>query len=184
MKVPANLDNLINPGPALKFQRILFPFDFSDLAEQALEKATAIAARNNSSLTLVHVVEPIVHGIGFALVPPEMDAINLREMARAQKRLQPIRSDVMAAGVKCRTVARLGRTWRGIVQTAEELKTDLIVMATHGRTGLDHALLGSTAERVVQHAPCSVLILRNGPTKRNHGTTRSQRNSRKAAREP
>ena len=69
-------------------------------------------------------------------------------------------SSAKAAGVKTQSKTITGVPWNEIVRLAEEAHTDLIVMATHGRTGLGHALIGSVAEKVVRHAPCAVLVVR------------------------
>jgi nucleotide-binding universal stress UspA family protein len=71
-----------------------------------------------------------------------------------------LRALATGAGVRATEIVRLGRAWHEIVQIAREEKVDMLVIATHGYTGLRHALLGSVAEKVVRHASCPVLIVR------------------------
>ena len=64
------------------------------------------------------------------------------------------------SGIKTHHVVRLGRAWQEVVEIAREVKSDLIILATHGYTGLKHVLLGSVAEKILRHAPCPVLSVR------------------------
>ena len=100
------------------------------------------------------------------LVPPKVleDVIN-----SAEEEIQNIPPPAWSSGKKVVRVVRIGSTFDTIVQYAKDNAIDLIVLGTHGRTGLSHVLLGSVAERVVQHAACSVLTVRsNRPVKVSH----------------
>jgi nucleotide-binding universal stress UspA family protein len=72
-------------------------------------------------------------------------------------RLQALDAD---SGIRTQHIVRLGRAWQEVIEIAQEMKCDMIILATHGYTGLKHALLGSVAEKIVRHAPCPVLTVR------------------------
>jgi nucleotide-binding universal stress UspA family protein len=148
----------------LTISRILVPVDFSAYSERALDYAIALAARLDASLHLLHVVEdPMVTG---ALVPEGVmtDFAELRAelMADAEQRLLAYRGQAERAGVPVVTAARWGFTSATILEYAAGLNIDLVVMGTHGRTGMAHLLMGSVAERVVRQAACPVLTVRHG----------------------
>jgi nucleotide-binding universal stress UspA family protein len=104
----------------------------------------------------------------------------LEEQRRAAKaELADLAARLAKRGVKVRTLLREGTPHRAIVDAAKQPGTDLIVMGTHGRTGMSRLLLGSVAELVIRHAPCPVLTVRGGkPRKPRTGTTRPPRSSR------
>jgi universal stress protein A len=141
------------------WKRILVPTDFSDPSTEALATAVAFAQLSGATLDLVHVaVEAsfvLPPPVDLAPVPIDMSAI----MARVNDSLASEEARVRAAGISCETAVLVGRPDAEIVARASATDAQLIVMGTHGRSGLAHALLGSIAERVVQHAPCPVLIV-------------------------
>jgi universal stress protein A len=138
---------------------ILVPVDFSPSSNKALDYATTLARQFNAKLTLLHVVEPVATPDFAATFPLVMEDDEL--MAAAKERLEKL---VKSARIPDRTVektlVRFGRSFHEIAEAARTLKADLIVISTHGYTGLKHVLLGSTTERVVRHAPCPVLVVR------------------------
>lgn len=141
--------------------RILVPTDFSPTSDAALDFAKTIARTFGASLHLVHVFEdPAVAGgfpEAYAPLPPDMRAA-LVEDANTQlaKRL----SDEERERYRATTTIVSGVGATAIVEYAQEHDVDLIVMGTHGRTGMAHLLIGSVAERVVRLAPCPVLTVR------------------------
>lgn len=157
---PSPASKKASSKPPLSPRRILVPIDFSSLSNQAVERAVSIAQQNNSELLLVHVVEPVIYPVDFLVVPSEMEDANLQLLKSAKERLTALTKDLVARGLKCESVAAIGRAHHQIVETARKKNTDLIILPTHGHTGLKHVYLGSTAERVVRHAPCSVLVVR------------------------
>lgn len=154
-------DEVINLVPLLlRLQTILVPIDFSKEGDKALQYALRFADQFGSKLVLLHVVEPIVYyGGDFGSLSAVTDTT---EIVRATK----IKLDIlcMERGIGPRllekTLVRTGKPFVEIVDAAQSLKADLIVISTHGYTGLKHAVMGSTSERVVRHAPCPVLVVR------------------------
>ena len=151
--------DVIELVPALlKIKEILVPIDFSEPSLKALKYAVAFAEQFGAHVALLHVVEPVVVP-DFAYVPLAMD--NDRIAAGAKNKLEQMcKKDGLGRRLVQKKLVRTGSPFREITDTARRLKADLIVIATHGYTGLAHALLGSTAERVVRHAPCPVLTVR------------------------
>jgi nucleotide-binding universal stress UspA family protein len=138
---------------------ILVPTDFSELSEQALGTAIDFARVFKAGIELVHVyVEPT-----YVLPPPVEVAtfpfVTADVLAKVQEGLDAEQERVEAAGIPCKTTALTGRAAPEIVAHAKEIGADMIVMGTHGRSGLEHAILGSVAERVVHRAPCPVLVV-------------------------
>jgi universal stress protein A len=140
-------------------QHILVPIDFSADADQALEYAIALASTLQARLTLLHVL---------LTVPPWSEGARglpedyLRKLvAEVQQGLATRQQRVQDAGLEGHSLLVYGVPFQGILDTAQEQKVDLIIMSTHGRTGLKHALLGSVAEKVVRLAPCPVLVTRS-----------------------
>ena len=151
----------------MKIQRILFPTDFSELSQAAEKCACDLADEFDAELHVLHVLHNLwltmPQTAAALLIPPEtlVDVI-----IHAEKEIQNSPPPAWAPGKKVVRAVRTGSTYDTIVQYAKENSIDLIVIGTHGRTGLPHVLLGSVAERVVQYAPCSVLTVRpDRPTK-------------------
>lgn len=148
-------------APALRIQRVLMPMDFSEPAREALIYARLLAEHFHSELILVHVTE-------LPFVDPnlaEIDTQTFEENARqsAQEQLDKTVAVLRAAGVTVTGRVLTGVPWNEVVEFARRTGVDLIVAGTHGYTGLKHILLGSTAERILRHAPCPVLVVRHGP---------------------
>jgi universal stress protein A len=143
----------------VKIQQILVPVDFSNCSKKALAYAVPFARQFGAQITLLHVVEfaPII-GTEFT----EVDFTALEERARndATAQLQKLASEQLEQGVRLRAQITSGRAWSEVVEVAKVQEIDLIVISTHGHTGLKHSLLGSIAEKVVRHAPCPVLVVR------------------------
>ena len=140
-------------------QNILVPTDFSKSSELALGAARMLAEQNDARVTLVHVlaIEPLAVG------QVQQDMERNRELeAAVHGHLDAVREEHFGGLADVKTVlVRAGHTAIAICELAEEQGVDMIVMATHGRTGLARLLIGSVAEAVIRHAPCPVLLLRS-----------------------
>ncbi len=146
----------------MKASKIIFPTDFSHTGDAALALASLLARETGATLLLVHVEEPpIAYGGGEMYYGvPEPAYEEIERMLRAVKPTDP--------EVKYEHRLISGDPASAIVQLAEEEGADMIVMGTHGRTGLRRLLMGSVAEAVVRRAPCPVLTFKNtasGPEK-------------------
>lgn len=137
-------------------QTILIPVDFSEPSNQALQAGKELAKRlGGVKVVLVHIVEEIEYYPGFVM-PPIFE--ELQENAR--KEVEGVAKGLQAEGIPVDVEVRIGSPSQQIVQLAKALPADLIVMGTHGRTGVSHALLGSIAEKVVRKAHCPVMTVR------------------------
>jgi nucleotide-binding universal stress UspA family protein len=145
----------------MSMQHILVPIDFSPYATQALDFAIDLASKLSARLTLLHAIDVIPLGLaegGVALPPTYIDTLE----AEMQQSLETYSRRVQEAGLNCDIMIVQGTPFQSIIDAARDKQVDLIIMGTHGRTGLKHLLLGSVAEKVVRLAPCPVLITR-GP---------------------
>jgi len=145
---------LMNPAP-LKLRKILVPVDFSECSRKALHYATALAKQCQAEILLLHVLEmpPIpVQAFETAFLEAPAEESVEKELSEWQAQV--------GSTAPVKTLVCSGSASPEIVRTADENNMDLIVIGSHGRTGLARLLLGSTAERVVRHAPCPVLVVR------------------------
>lgn len=149
------------PAGPFQLKTILVPVDFSSFSDKALDYAVAFARQFQASVILVHVVEPVVYPENYTTLPAVNDDIQSSLLRAAETRLADHCKRLEVDRIEVRPLTRLGRPFTEITDAAKELKVDLIILATHGYTGLKHVLLGSTAERVVRHAPCPVLTVRH-----------------------
>ena len=152
--------------PKLKIKKILVPTDFSSAAKNALAYASDIAKQFGAKITVLHVVEPMPTS-DFSAYPL---ALPLDEMLKENKRsLDRFARHELDEKLLQGTRLSVGRPFREITAAARSLNADLIIIATHGHTGLAHAILGSTAERVVRYSPCPVLTVREKENKSTKG---------------
>ena len=143
----------------MNIKKVLFPTDFSTPADKAFEYACFMAESNKADLELLHVVDQIsglTYYEGLAITPMEI-AENMTK--RAREGLQAL-VDRVEGSVNVVESVRQGSAWFQICEAAEKGNADMIVIGSHGRTGLSHALMGSVAERVARHASSPVLIVR------------------------
>ena len=140
----------------MRLRHILVPVDFSPNARRALQLANPLAARFHARITLLHVVEPVVYPGEMGILVP--DSTNTSVASRRQ--LAMLAHKFIPKKLQGKIAVRTGSPYYEIAEAARQLKMDLIVLTTHGYTGLKRVLLGGTAERVVRHAPCPVLTVR------------------------
>jgi nucleotide-binding universal stress UspA family protein len=140
------------------FNRILCPIDFDGNSLDALRLARRIAERDKATLYVLHVVPPQDPLVMSA------PAITQRDEEHARTELQKV-SNAELKGVDHEVLLRFGHPAEEIVAAESETKAELLVMATHGRTGVSHFIMGSVAERVVRESACPVLTVR---MKTNH----------------
>jgi len=144
---------------AVKIHRILVPLDFSDQAGAILEWAVHLAEEHGSRLYLLHAYHLPVEfqQMEGAYLPAEFWT---QVKAEAEKTLEGHAAKIRAKGIEVDCIVCEGYPATAIEEEAERNQIDLIVIGTHGHTGLKHLLLGSVAERVVQKAPCPVLTVK------------------------
>ena len=138
---------------------IVVPTDFSESSAIALRAAVQLARTFRVPIEVLHV--DIDSSL---LLPPPADVISVpalfeRIQADSAQRLEKVVAEARQAGVVCTSASEYGRSHSAIVEHARRRGAGLVVMGSHGRHGLGHALLGSVAEKVVEHAPCAVLVV-------------------------
>jgi len=144
---------------SFSLKHILVPVDFSQCSLKALQYAVAFARQFKASITLLYVVQQyylpgdFTGGLDYSALEREIEENSARE-------LEAIANQQVGKKAPWKVLLRMGRPVDQISQVADELNVDLIILATHGHTGLKHVVLGSTAENVVRHAPCPVLTVR------------------------
>ncbi|HEX2871158.1 MAG TPA: universal stress protein [Polyangiaceae bacterium] len=143
------------------FKHILVPTDFSPSSADAIELAIEMATRFDAELTLLHVWElPVYPYMELIINPAELTASI--EKAAAECLASKLK-EVHARLPRARSKLSMGIPWREIVAAINESKADLLIMGTHGRRGLEHAIMGSVAEKLVRLSPIPVLTVRGTP---------------------
>jgi nucleotide-binding universal stress UspA family protein len=146
----------------LNVQTILLPTDFSDCAIFALPYAATIARATGASLICLHVVETVVPAVGYTGMSEPLPIGDISEQLEnsAERELPKIAASGACSGLKVEELIVHGEAATEIVRVAKERSVDLIVVSSHGRTGWGRILFGSTAEAVVRHAECPVLVVK------------------------
>ncbi len=151
----------------IELKKILFPTDFSDPSKEALKYALSFAREHDAQLIALHVINKQLFSEGLNL--PRVISIDALEEAMAKeaaRRMVDFFSDVVGIDkINFKKIVLQGNPFLEIIKFAKENDIDMIVIGTHGRSGLEHILLGSTAEKVVRKAPCPVLSVK--PAQRN-----------------
>ena len=146
----------------MDFRSILVPTDFSECARRAAPVAAQLARLTGASVICLHVVEPVVQPLGWTPVAEPMPAAELGERMEesAARDLPAFSKSEEFAGLAVEDLIAHGEPASEIVRVAGERGVGLIVISSHGRTGLGRILFGSTAESVVRHARCPVLVVK------------------------
>lgn len=141
-------------------KKILVPIDFSDYSKKALQYTVKFAEEMNAEISLVYVIEPVVYPADLSMgqmVIPQSD-INLSH--KSAEELETFAKSEIGEKLNYKVMVKTGKPFIEIIETAKEINADLIIISTHGHTGVEHLLFGSTAEKVVRKAPCPVLTIR------------------------
>ncbi len=140
---------------------ILVPIDFSDLSREAFFVACDVARKFGATLMVMHVTDFISPSLYFAegMLRLESDSELIDLRIATEKEIEKLMADERARSLRIHPILAMGVPSREIAEKAKHHKVDLIVMSTHGRTGISHFLLGSVAEDVIRKAPCPVLTL-------------------------
>lgn len=144
----------------LKINKILVPIDFSDYSKAALRYAVNFAKLFNAEIILIYVVEPVIYPPDFSMGQIAIPTVTTEFDDRAKEELRKLASNEIPSQINVQTVLKTGKPFVEIIDTAAELDVDIIIIATHGHSGVEHILFGSTAEKVVRKAPCPVLTIR------------------------
>ena len=146
----------------MQIRTILLPTDFSECGNSALVSATELARKFSASIICLHVIEPIVPTVGYSGMTEPLPIADITEQLEdsAERELPKLAECEECTGIDVEEMIVHGDAAAEIVRVAKERDVDLIVIASHGRTGLGRILFGSTAEAVVRHATCPVLVVK------------------------
>lgn len=144
----------------IELKKVLVPIDFSDYSKSALRYAINFAKCFKAEMHLIYVVEPVIYPPDFSMGQIAIPSVNAEWDERAKDELAKLAKSEIPEDVKVKTIIKTGKPFIEIIETAAEEDIDLIIIATHGHSGVEHILFGSTAEKVVRKAPCPVLTLR------------------------
>ena len=145
----------------IKLKKILYPTDFSESSLEALKYAISFARSSGAKLVLMHVVNEKIFSEGLSLPRLEApEALGQEMAAEAGRQLRMLIPADQRVGLDVEMVILNGMPFLEIIRYAKANNVDLIVIGTHGRSGVEHIIFGSTAEKVVRKAPCPVLTVR------------------------
>lgn len=146
----------------MNIRSILLPTDFSDCARHAVPAAAEWARLLGARVLCLHVVEPVVPAVGWTPMAEPLPVTDITEQLEesATRELPKFAGREEFAGLEVEDVIVHGEAAAEIVRVAAERKVDLIIISSHGRTGLGRIIFGSTAESVVRHAHCPVLVVK------------------------
>jgi nucleotide-binding universal stress UspA family protein len=142
----------------MSWKHIICAVDFSEASRTALRVAAEESAESGADLVLVYAWVPPVYFVGEMIGLPAGVIADM--VGTAERELEAWKTEAIGFGAKkVRAELLHGAPWHEIVQLAKREGADLIVLGTHGRTGIKHALIGSVAEKVVRHSPCAALVV-------------------------
>ncbi len=144
-----------------EIKKILVPIDFSDYSKSSLKYAVNFVKIFQAELFIIYVVEPVIYPPDFSMGQIAIPSVDLEMDKRAVEELNKLAQKEIPTDVKVHPIVKTGKPFLEIIETASEEDIDLIIIASHGHTGVEHLLFGSTAEKVVRKAPCPVLTLRD-----------------------
>ncbi len=145
---------------SITIKKILVPIDFSDYSKSALKYAVNFAKVFNAEMYLIYVVEPVIYPPDFSMGQIAIPSVTVEMDERAKEELTKLAQQEIPPDLKKHIIIKTGKPFVEIIETADQEDIDLIIIATHGHSGVEHILFGSTAEKVVRKAPCPVLTLR------------------------
>lgn len=145
----------------LSVNKILVPIDFSDYSKNSLKYSVYLAKKFNAQITLVYVIEPVIYPPDFSMGQVVFPTTDHDMYNRASDELAKLAETEVPPEIKTATIIKTGKPFIEIIETAREENVDLIIIGSHGHTGVEHILFGSTAEKVVRKAPCPVLTVRD-----------------------
>ena len=154
---PKSKDQII-----MNIRSILVPTDFSECGNYALSYAASLARLFGASILCVHVIEPMVPTVGYSGMTEPLPLADISDQLEdsAERELPKLADCEECAGIEVEELIVHGEAASEIVRVAKEKAADLIVVSSHGGTGLGRILFGSTAEAIVRHAPCPVLVVK------------------------
>ena len=145
----------------IALRKILVPIDFSEYSKKALHYAIPFARQFHAKILLLYVVEPTIYPADFSFGQIGMPNVENELRVKGEQELQELITNEIKGVVPAEGLVKVGLPFVEVVSYAKEEGVELIIVATHGHTGVEHVLFGSTAEKIVRKAPCPVLVVRS-----------------------
>ena len=145
----------------IALRKILVPIDFSEYSKKALHYAIPFARQFNAKIYLLYVVEPTIYPADFSFGQIGMPNVENELRVKGEQELQELITNEIKGVVLSEALVKVGLPFVEVVSFAKDEGIELIIVATHGHTGVEHILFGSTAEKIVRKAPCPVLVVRS-----------------------
>jgi len=145
----------------LKYNNVLVPYDFSEHSNNSLKYAIKFCEHFNSKIFLIYVIEPPLYPADFSMGQIAIPSIDIEFESKIKDELEKLASNEIGNKLQYEIIVKTGKPFIEIIETASQINADLIIIATHGKSGMEQILFGSTAEKVVRKAHCPVLTLRN-----------------------
>ena len=158
---PARVKKSTLPSSPIALRKILVPIDFSDYSKKALHYAVPFARQFNATIYLLYVVEPTIYPADFSFGQIGMPNVDNELRTKGEQELQELITNEIKGAVPSEAFVKVGLPFVEVVSFAKDEKIELIIVATHGHSGVEHVLFGSTAEKIVRKAPCPVLVVRS-----------------------
>ncbi|HEY4644558.1 MAG TPA: universal stress protein [Bacteroidota bacterium] len=158
-KKRSSADSIRRADSTLSLNHILVPIDFSAYSKYALQYAIPLARKFQADLLLVYVVEPTVYPADFSIGQVGYPSVEEELRSKGAEELSKLIEEQIPSGVKARKIVRTGKPYLEILDAARTEQADMIVIATHGHSGFEHLLFGSTAEKVIKKAGCPVVVI-------------------------
>jgi nucleotide-binding universal stress UspA family protein len=161
-KKKASSKKISTPKSAtIDLRKILVPIDFSEYSKKALHYAIPFARQFHAKILLLYVVEPTIYPADFSFGQIGMPNVENELRVKGEQELQELITNEIKGLVPAEGLVKVGLPFVEVVSFAKEEGIELIIVATHGHTGVEHVLFGSTAEKIVRKAPCPVLVVRS-----------------------
>jgi nucleotide-binding universal stress UspA family protein len=145
----------------IQLKQILVPIDFSEHSKKALQYAIPFARQFQAKIIALYVVEPTIYPADFSFGQVGIPNIETELQSKGEQELKTLLTEIVGGRVPAEALVRTGLPFVEVINFAHESDIDLIIVATHGHTGVEHILFGSTAEKIVRKAPCPVLVVRS-----------------------
>lgn len=145
-----------------EIKKILFPTDFSEGSDEVFSYVLSLAGKFKASIDILHVIHEFANITGFYVPHISYDVLEKEMEEAAVKNMKVFCEKNIGRGIEYKIHTRRGIPFAQIIKAAREMSSDIIIMGTHGRTGIDHVFFGSTAEKVVRKSPIAVLTVRCG----------------------
>jgi universal stress protein A len=158
---PATVKKPVLSSSPITLRKILVPIDFSDYSKKALHYAVPFARQFNARIYLLYVVEPTIYPADFSFGQIGMPNVENELRMKGEQELQELIKNEIKGAVPSEALVKVGLPFVEVVSFAKDEKIELIIVATHGHSGVEHVLFGSTAEKIVRKAPCPVLVVRS-----------------------